>query len=287
MRRTAPAPRARHVLGALALLLAAGAPLGAQDLRTVELSRQVTDSQPLSVRVEYVAGKVVVHGAEQPLLYHAQLAYDPRRGEPSYRYDPAARELRLGLRRIEAERSGPTGAPELELDLARTVPVALRFQMGAATADLDLGGMRLTRLNVEAGASETELHFDTPNLAPMELLALDLGTGSVTARGLANARARELRLAMKLGSARLEFGGDWRENMELALDVLVGNTTIRVPDDVGVRVSLGRGLASFDGDGFEKRDDGWYSANWDRAARRLTVRGRTLLGAVTVERGAN
>lgn len=300
-RRTSRATRLRRsslariaITASLAAPLALGgcsrpAPIESGELRTVELSRQLgeNDAQPLDVAVTYAAGRVVVHGADQPLLYQAQLAYDPLRAAPAYTYDAAARQLTLGVRHRETDLGRGGTVPELRLDLARTVPVALTFEMGAAKADLDLGGMRLTRLLVEAAASETELHFDTPNLVPMERLALELGTGTVTARGLANARARVLRLEMKLGSARLDFGGDWRDDMALELDVGVGSTTIRVPDDVGVAVTMRRTLGSFDDDGFEKRDDGWYSTNWAQATRRLTVSGRTHVGELAIQRGAN
>lgn len=283
--------RLPRLLAAAPLLAAActgSAPAAASgEQRTVEVARQLTDSQPLDVQVKYAAGRVVVHGTDQPLLYQAQLAYDPLRAGPAYSFDSASRTLVVGVERLDADRVRGLLLPEMTLDLARGVPMALHFDMGASSADLDLGGMRLTRLLVKAAASETELHFDTPNLVPMERLALDLGTGSVDGRGLANARARELRLQMRVGSARLDFGGDWRDDMALDLDVGVGTTTIRVPEDVGVAMAATAMLGSVERGGFVERDGSWYSANWEQATRRLTVRGRTLVGRVAVERGAN
>jgi hypothetical protein len=59
-----------------------------------------------------------------------------------------------------------------------------------------------------------------------------------------------------------------------------------VPSDVGVRISLERLAAEFDHAGFVKRDDGWYSANWDRVAHHLTVSAQTLIGKVDVQQAA-
>jgi hypothetical protein len=278
-------PGAGRLAALVGLLLAA--PAGAQELRTVEFARQLRDTLPMDVRVDYTAGKVVLHGMEQPLLYQAQIAYDPRRSEPVYEYDAAARRLRIGARRPDGEGAARGDAPELRLDLARVVPVSLSLQMGAAEADLDLGGMRLTRLSVESGASDALLHFDAPNLVPMERLDLDVGAASLRARGLANARARDMNVKVGIGTAELDFGGEWAADVELDLEVSLGKATLRVPADVGVRVETSRVLASFQREGFVKRGDAYYSDNWDRATRRLHVRSRIVLGQLELQRGAN
>ena len=272
---------------ALAVLLTLAPAAGAQDLRTVEFARQLRDTLPLAVRVDYSAGRVVVHGTEAPLLYQAQLAYYPQRSDPVYRYDPASRTLHVGARSGEGrdDRGGATRAAELRLDLARSVPVDLTLEMGAAEADLDLGGMRLRRLAVESGASGTVLHFDAPNQIPMERLELDVGAAAVQARGLANSRAREVRVKVGIGGAELDFGGEWAADMELDVEVALGKATVRVPEDVGVRVETRGALGSFDRDGGVERDGVWYSANWDRATRKLRIRSRMILGQLELTRG--
>lgn len=281
--------RSIRVAAAIALLVGALAPrpAAAQALRTVEIARQLRDSLPWQVRVDHAAGKVVIHGADVPLLYQMQLAYDPRLSEASYDYDIAARVLRLGIRKAPTELPRGGASPELRLDLARTIPTDLRLAMGTAEADLELGGMHLTRLSVESGASDAVLRFDTPNLGPMELLEVDVGAASLRAHGLGNARAREMRVNVAVGSVELDFGGDWTADAALELEVALGRATLRVPDDVGVRIDVRRVLASFSHEGFEKRGEAWYSANWDSAPHKLHVSSRTVLGRLTVERGAN
>ena len=284
----AHSPRAGRLAVASAITaLLLGAPVGAQGLRTVEFSRQLRDTLPIDVHVDYAAGKVILHGAEQPVLYQAQLAYDPRRSEPVYSYDAAARRLRVGARRPAGEHTSGGETTELRLDVARTVPVALTLQMGAAEADLDLGGMRITQLSVESGASDALLHFDAPNLVPMQRLDLDVGAASLRARGLANARARDVRVKVGVGTAELDFGGEWVGDVELELQVALGKATLRVPADVGVRVETSRFIASFEREGFVRRGDAYYSDNWDAAPRKLHVRSRIVLGRLELERGAN
>ena len=270
---------------ALGCLAASAAPVRAQELRTVDIARQLGDTLPLQVFVNYAAGKVVVHGTTDPLLYSLQLAYDPRRSEPLYRFDEASRLLRLGVqKRSDGGDGGAEG--QLRLDLSTVVPMDLRLDVGAAGADLDLGGLRLQRLAVQNGASEAVVHFDTPNRSPMQLMELEVGAATLRARGLANARARELRVNVGVGTADLDFGGEWTSDLDVQLEVALGKATLRVPEDVGIRIDLSRFLASFDRSDFVKRGDAWYSANWDTATRRMRVRTRAVLGELQVERGA-
>ncbi|HEY0970849.1 MAG TPA: hypothetical protein VGE02_07765 [Gemmatimonadales bacterium] len=276
---------------ALAASLAPAHPLVAQGgMRTVEVGRQLdadspATAQPLQVLVSYDVGSVVVHGAGDAMLYTVQLAYVPGRTKPVYSFDSAGRSLHVGLHRSEG-RGGETGArPELRLDLARTVPIDLRLEMGASEADLDLGGMRITRLGIESGASDALLHFDAPNGVAMQLLSLDVGAASLRARGLGNARAREVRVNVGIGSTELDFGGDWAGDMNLDLQVALGSARLRVPEDVGVRIHVRRFLASFEREGFVRQGDYWYSPNWDTAPHKLHIRARTALGELEIVRG--
>lgn len=287
MRGTSLPRGARTLLLGVAASALGAASLPAQStLRTVEFSRQQHDSLPLDVRVDYSAGKVVVHGAEQRVLYQASIAYDPRRNEPVYEYDAGERRLRVGMRSGHDDASNSVPA-ELRLDLARSVPVSLRLQTDASEADLDLGGMRLTSVAIESGASDAVLHFDAPNRQPMERLDLDVGAASLRARGLANARAREVRVKVGVGNADLDFGGDWTGDLDLELQIALGKASLQVPEDVGVRVETSRFLGSFEREGFEKRGDAYYSANWDRARYKLRIDSRMVLGKLEITRGAS
>ncbi len=289
MRLRLPRPGARAVRrAALGLLLLAPA-AGAQEVRTLEFARQLHDTLPLDVRVDYATGKMIVHGTEQPLLYQVQLAYDPRRAEPVYRYEPASRTLHVGARRGDGAGDGGSrgarGARDLRLDLARSVPVDLSLEMGSADADLDLGGMRLRRVAITSATSSATLHFDTPNQIPMERLEVEVGASSLRARGLANSRARATRVRVEVGGADLDFGGEWTADMDLEVEVTAGSATVRVPADVGVRVETRSTLGSFGGEGLVERDGAHYSANWDTAPHKLRIRGRVVLGKLQVTRG--
>jgi hypothetical protein len=63
----------------------------------------------------------------------------------------------------------------------------------------------------------------------------------------------------------------------------VGELTLRLPRRVGVRITLDRFLASFDPAGLVRSGNGFQSAGYDKAERRLDIAVTTAVGGVRVE----
>jgi hypothetical protein len=274
--------RRATILGWAAAVGVGAAPLGAQSWRTLDVSRQLTDSAPLAVQVVYGTGEFGLRATSAPLLYHMALRYDGERHELAR----DARKLRLGLSksdvRFTGREDGQTG--ELQLELSRHAPIDLALELGAVEADMDLTGLRLTRLRVESGASETRLRFDSLNAARMSVLEISLGAANFRAYGLANANASDVRIDAGAGNIELDLGGQWTRDIELRVEVTLGLVTVHVPADVGVRVSVRKVIASFDHEGLVQRDGAWVSSNWDSAPHKLRISSETILGKLKIDR---
>ena len=149
---------------------------------------------------------------------------------------------------------------------------------------LGIGGLDITALELESGASETVVDFSTPNQGRMRTLAADIGAASFEARNLANANVAKVRIHGGVGGVELDFGGQWQQDMDVNVDLALGKLTLHVPRDVGVRVEVEKFLASFDEQGLVKRGDAYYSDNWDRAKYHLTLRAKTTFGGIELDR---
>ena len=275
----------RIARGAFALALMAPAALAAQSWRTLDVSRQMHDSTPLVVRLEYSAGSLDLGVADTPLLYAAHLRYNAERLQPVYTFTAATRTLRLGTSRRDDSRAlDDKSVGELRLDLTPRAALDLELHLGAVKADLDLSRLRIDHLKVESGASEASVRFDLPNPERMRSLDFDVGAASLRATRLANANADNIRVQAAVGSVELDFGGSWSQDIELALDMQMGGATLRIPRDVGVRVDASRMLMGFEHDGLTKRGDAWYSDNWDTARYKLRVHSRMLVGRLELDR---
>ena len=278
--RRAPAVLAA-VLGATAL---AAAPLGAQTWRTLDVSRQLRDSALLQVKVQYGAGRLNLHAAGGRVLYDMRLRYDAERTEPLHAFSQSPRSLRLGVRKQNVKVPGDRNPAEMRLDLADAVPMELSLELGAVEADLDLSRLRLHRLDVQTGASEATLRFDSPNPEPMTSMRLEVGAASIKAVRIANANSGDIVVDAGVGNVELDFGGEWTQDIALDVEVALGSVRLNVPSDVGVRVEMQKVLGSFEHDGLVKRDGAFYSENWETARHKLRVRAETTLGKFELNR---
>lgn len=271
--------------GMIIVALATIAPLaGAQSWRTLDVSRQLRDSAAMQVHVQYGAGKFGLRPAVGPAMYSMQLRYDPTGAEPIHTYDADSRALRLGMRRGSMHGRSNERNADLRLELTPKAPLNLTIDLGAAAADVDLSGLRIRALNFTSGTSETTVRFDSLNAEHMQTLRLEVGAASLHAIHLANANTDRVNVKAGVGELDLDFGGTWTRDMDVEIEVAVGDATIRLPRDVGVSIEHDKVLASFDKEGLVKRGGMWISDNYDTAKYKLRVRAKTVFGRLSVER---
>lgn len=276
-----------RVFGALGLVaaFAAAGELGAQEWRSLQSARQLHDSGAYEVRVKYATGHLDLAPAESPFLYRMNLYYDAERSSAIHSLEEG-RVLTLGVAReshvVSAGRSA--GENRMDLSLSPEVPIDLSLELGAVEADLDLGGMSLTSLEIRAGANDTHVEFKVPNRVAMRSLEVDAGAASVRLSSIANANAALLNVETGVGSVELDFRGTWTRDLAASVDVSIGSLKLIVPEDVGIRMEVGKVVARVSAPGLASRDGILVSDNWDTARYKLTVRARTVLGTVEVRR---
>jgi len=252
----------------------------AQEWRTLESSRQLRTAEPTSVRIEFAAGTIDIGPTSDALLYRMKLRYDAERGTPVATFDEASRSLTIGTRSAGSltwnshSREGST----LRAELTRSAPLRMALELGAAHGDIQLGGLRLTDLSLKTGATRLRIDFSEPNREALAGFDLDVGAAEVTVTRGGNAHAGRVRINVGAGALDYDLSGAWEGETDLTANVAIGQLTLRVPTDVGVRVTARTFLAGFERLGLEKRGDMWYSPGYDNAKRRLTAHVTAVLG---------
>ena len=265
-----------------ALLMALPHGLAAQSWRTVTMSRQLSGEDDLRVQVSYGAGRFKVRPADPGLLYRMHLRYDEDVFEPHADYE--GNRLRLGVENLHntihigKSRSGG----EMDLQLARGVPMDLDLEFGAVRADLDLGGLSMSRLELSTGASESTVDISEPNDVDMRSASFEVGAADFTARHLGNLNARHIDVSAGVGEVTLWFNGRWQRDATVSIDMGLGSLELRFPEGLGVRLTKDSFLASLDSEGLVKRGDAYYSLDWDRADRKVTIDLDAAFGSIKV-----
>jgi hypothetical protein len=265
------------VSGLALVLVGAASPARAQDWRTITSLRQYRGEALLQVNVEYGAGNLTIGPAAGNSLYKATLRYDANAFKPVAQYNDG--HLRVGVEGGSIKgRNLKSG--RLDLTLGNRVPLDMDLKFGAVHANVELGGLRIRRLHVATGASETELVVSQANPERCSDVDLEVGAAEFRASGLGNLNCEHFRMAGGVGDVTLDFNGAWRGNASVDIDMGLGSLTLRVPRGLGVAVTKKGVLASFDSQELVKRGGTFYSENWDNSSRRVTFNIDAALGSI-------
>lgn len=281
-RRNPPQPAGRLLGLALAtglgVLPDAGA-LGAQQLRSLTHSRQVTNEDRIDVTVLYGIGRLKVRRGPAGMLYRARMRFDDRFATPTADYEFGRLDVTMDVE--DHPRESPGETPSIDLELPRDIPMDLELGFFGGEADVDLTGLPVERLELNIGASDTMLRIGAANSQRMDSASINVGVADFEARGLGNLNAGHVVVKAGVGSVTLGLGGDWPDDARLSIDMGLGGMRILVPESLGVRVRHeGSFLASFEADGFDRHRDTYTSRNWNSAGRRLEVDLSAALGSV-------
>jgi len=276
----------RVTIAALALSLGAGS-ASAQSMRAFTTFRQLHGETRLQAHLDYRAGGLRIAPGRATELYRMDASYDEDRYLPASDFDAAGGVVSLGLRpagdgglRVVSRRqlrqdANVAFSPAVDLDLDIT--------LGAVDADLELGGLSLSELTMQAGASQAVIRFSQPNRSRCRTADITAGAAEVTMLGLGNSRCDRIDFEGGMGKVTLDFEGAWTSSSQATVKMAVGELTLRLPRRVGVRLTLDRFLASFDAAGLIHTGDGFQSAGYDSAQRRLDIAVTTAVGGVKVE----
>ena len=274
----------RRLAPAAGLIWIAGAgAVGAQDWHTLESSRQLKTNDPAQVRVEYAAGTIDLVPTADGMLYRMKLTYDADRSQPVASFDETARSVTIGTRSASANwNRGTKEGSTFRAELTRNVPLRLSLELGAAQGNIQLGGLRLQELSLKTGATKLQVDFAEINRESLANFDLDVGAAEVKVTRAGNARAGRTQINVGVGSLDYDLDGAWTGDADFSVNLALGKFTLRVPTDVGVRVTASTFLVDFARDDLEKRGNAWYSHNYDSAKRRVTINMSAAFGEFTL-----
>jgi len=274
------------LLTGLALALAApGA--AAQSMRSFSTYRQWHGETSMDARLEFAAGALRLAAGRPNELYRMDVLYDGDRYAPVSDYDAARGSVDFGLR---AEGNGGfrvVSRNQLRQTAAVTFSprndLALAVTLGAVDGDLELGGLRLTSLDLHAGASRATVRFSQPNATRCRTATLSSGAAELTVLGLGNSRCDRIAFEGGVGRVTLDFGGAWSSSSAVSVKMALGQVALRLPRQVGVRLTLDQFLATFEPEGLVRHGTSYLSPGYERAPRHLDIDVTSAVGGVTVE----
>jgi hypothetical protein len=145
-----------------------------------------------------------------------------------------------------------------------------------------------TRSGTVTGLNAT-VHYTGGNtvtgmIQPLDRVEIEAGAASFRARELGNLNAAVISLEAGVGDFDLDFEGLRRPETRLEIDMGLGSLEIRIPRNVGIRLKRDSFLAPLNAPGLERRNDFYYSSDWDSSSIRIDITVDAALGSISVIR---
>jgi hypothetical protein len=259
----------------------------AQTMRPFSTFRQLHGQTSLNARIEYGAGDLRLEPGQPGELYRMNLSYDEDRFVPVSDFDASSRSVVLGLRSQGQGGVRVVSRNQLQqtatLAFSPRVNLGLDLSLGAVAADLELGGLRISNLDLKTGASQATIRFSRLNPTRCRRASFSAGAAEVEVLGLGNSRCEEIEFEGGVGQVLLDFSGAASASSRVTVTMAVGGITLRLPRKAGVRITMDKFLSSFEPAGLVRSGAAFVSTNYAEADRRLEFDLTTAMGGVDVE----
>ena len=126
--------------------------------------------------------------------------------------------------------------PRLTVTIPRNALIDLSLQMNMGRSDVDLGGLTLGELSINATMGEHRIDFREPVSQAVRELRLTTSMGNVIIDNLGNARAESINASGSMGNVTASLGGAWPpgEEADVRFEQSMGELTVRVPSNIRV-----------------------------------------------------
>ncbi len=258
------------------------------EMAKLDLSRPLAKETSLQAEVTLDVGSLEITGETQKDLYSLDLEYDKSTYEPKSEYTEESGNVGRLYFKLEGTHKGGIHAHRennrLRLNLTDSLPVNLRVNTGVGDARLALSRLHLSSLDVESGVGSCRMTSYDPNPAVCDSIRLHSGVGGMDATGLGNLNFRRLEFEGGVGGANLDLSGQWKQDAEISIRVGVGGVSMRMPRDVGVKVSSEKHfLSGLQLDGFHKEgSEDYYSENYTKSKVKVTIDVKTGIGGFRI-----
>ena len=276
-----------------------------KELSHMTEQQELTSEEKMDVSFELSMVELTLKKAPGNLAFKVEIMYDEDYFEPliSYKVRGDYGILELGMEYDEdmefddfdklgdvikgAMRHGDKDMDEnrWEVLLTDRIPLEIAAEFAMGNGEMDLSGLKVQELRIEAGMSDMTVKFDEPNPIKMDRLAVEAGLGEVELTNLGNASAERLTIEVGLGSATVDLSGTLSSSLDAEMDVGLGSLKLLIPEGTPVKINCKCSfLSSVDLDRFKEIDDDEYvSPAFDDDKDFITLNLAVGLGSAEVE----
>ena len=130
--------------------------------------------------------------------------------------------------------------PELRVFIPPDVPIALRGRFGKGGADLELGGLWLTEIDLELEKGGLDVNIGWPLVAPARSFRVHGKQGGMSTSLIGNASPAVVDIFWQQGGSSVDLRGQWVNDSDVSVRSRMGGSHIQLPRGVRIEGLPGR-----------------------------------------------
>ncbi len=271
----------------LVAVLLSFATIYARTPRWVDINENVKikNAKRLVINADLAAGvfRVISKDIEEAAIVKAE--YDSRKIDAEVHYEEKGSTGYLELVSDNKRNySIDTDDNSWDITLSRNYPTELSLDIGACEIEMELGGLKLSELNIDVGAASGTISFSKKNPIRLREIDIDAGACSLELISLGNANFDEFNFDGGVGSFEIDLRGKYNGISRVDLEIGLGSVEIILPKNVPVRIEVdgSNWLSSIDfhnEDLYEIEDDIYESPGFEDADDKIIIRLEIGLGS--------
>jgi hypothetical protein len=259
----------------------------------IEESFRVSSSRALEVLIDIDAAEVTVSKGTSEKSGRVSIRYTRDEFREKIEFNEVKNRLCVSLDkkswgRYKRKHHDDDLIAEVQLELPYGVDILFDSKVKAGEVNLEMSGLRIREFSLTNWAGEVDVRFDEPNPIEMDFMNIDVKVGDDRFYQLGNARFKEADINGGIGEIDVDFSGELLPDSRARVDLDIGEATITLPENRGIRMRIGGGLSFLshkDIDGsFYRRGDSYYSEDYEETSKRFYLSVTPGLGQLTIER---
>jgi hypothetical protein len=125
--------------------------------------------------------------------------------------------------------------PRVDVFLPRDTLYDLDLDVMQGGAEVELGGLWLSKVNVRFLQGGGAVAFSEPLLRPAESISIHFSQGGGAIEGVGNASPSTLDVSFSMGGGYFDLRGSWQRDAEITIDQTMGGVSVQLPRNVVLR----------------------------------------------------
>jgi hypothetical protein len=131
--------------------------------------------------------------------------------------------------------------PDLRVFVPPDLPIALRGRFGKGGADLELGGLWLTDVDLELEKGGLDVNVGEPLVQPVRSFRVHGKQGGMSTSMVGNASPTKVDIDWRQGGSSVDLRGQWMNDSDVSIRSRMGGSHIQLPRGVRIEGLPGRG----------------------------------------------